>query len=76
MDKNHKRKDNQMAADSKQNKNRKRVNRIKYFIIICAVILLFTSVILNFVLMFKMMQLEEQVNQLYSYQPMIEDIIS
>ncbi len=65
-----------MAADSKQNKNRKRVNRIKYFIIICAVILLFTSVILNFVLMFKMMQLEEQVNQLYSYQPMIEDIIS
>lgn len=76
MDKNHKRKDKQMAADSKQNKNRKRVNRIKYFIIICAVILLFTSVILNFVLMFKMMQLEEQVNQLYSYQPMIEDIIS
>lgn len=65
-----------MAADSKQNKNRKRVNRIKYFIIICAVILLFTSVILNFVLMFKMMQLEEQVNQLYSYQPMIEDMIS
>ncbi len=65
-----------MAADSKQNKNRKRVNRIKYFIIICAVILLFTSVILNFVLMFKMMQLEEQVNHLYSYQPMIEDIIS
>lgn len=65
-----------MAADSKQNKNRKRVNRIKYFIIICAVILLFTSVILNFVLMFKMMQLEEQVNHLYSYQPMIEDMIS
>lgn len=66
-----------MAADSNHNqdKKRKRVNRIKYFIILCAVILLFTSVILNFVLMFKVLHLEEQMNQLYSFFEITNNIL-
>lgn len=65
-----------MTASNKKNlkKKRKRVNRIKYFIIFFAVILLFTSVILNFVLMFKVMHLEEEMNQLYSYVQIINNI--
>lgn len=45
---------------------RKRVNRIKSFIIAGAVILLFTSVILNIILVFKVLHLESQMDQLYS----------
>ena len=51
---------------SKETAKRKRVNRLKSLIIVGAVILLFTSVILNFVLVFKVLHLENQINQLYS----------
>lgn len=51
---------------NKQTAKRKRVNRLKSLIIFGAVILLFTSVILNFVLVFKVLHLEKQINQLYS----------
>lgn len=45
---------------------RKRVNRLKSLIVIAAVILLFTSVILNFVLVFKVLKLEYQIDRIYS----------
>lgn len=45
---------------------RNRVNRLKSLIIIAAVVLLFTSVTLNFLLVFKVLKLEEQVDKLYS----------
>lgn len=45
---------------------RNRVNRIKSFIIFAAVLLLFTSVILNVVLVFKVLKLEGQIDKLYS----------
>ena len=45
---------------------RKRVNRLKSLIVIVAVILLFTSVALNFALVFKVLKLEEQIDKLYS----------
>lgn len=61
--------------NSKQNKRRMRVNRIKSCIVVFAVILLFTSVILNFVLMFKVMHLEGQIDQLYSATMFIKNMI-
>ncbi len=45
---------------------RKRVNRLKTFIVLAAVILLFTSVFLNFALVFKVLKLEGQIDQIYS----------
>lgn len=59
---------NKKNRDTKniQATKRKRVNRMKSFIIAGAVILLFTSVILNFILVFKVLHLESQIDQLYS----------
>ncbi|MGN0497284.1 MAG: hypothetical protein ACI4GW_13745 [Lachnospiraceae bacterium] len=57
---------NNNVNNQKQIKKRKRVNRIKSFIVLCAILLLFSSVILNFVLMFKVMHLENQIDHLYS----------
>lgn len=54
------------SAKNKQNSKRRRVNFIKKVIVGGAVILLFTSVILNFVLIFKVLHLEDQINQFYS----------
>lgn len=45
---------------------RNRVNRLKSLIVLAAVVLLFTSVILNFLLVFKVLKLEEQIDKLYS----------
>lgn len=45
---------------------RKRVKRLKTMIVAGAVILLFASVILNFVLLFKVLRLEGQIDKLYS----------
>ncbi len=45
---------------------RKRVNRLKTVIVFAAVILLFTSVILNFALVFKVLKLEGQIDRIYS----------
>lgn len=45
---------------------RKRVNRLKSLIVLAAVILLFISVILNFALVFKVLKLEGQIDQIYS----------
>ena len=45
---------------------KKRVQRIKRFILFCAVFLLFASVILNLILVFKVIHLEGQIDQLYS----------
>ena len=45
---------------------RKRVNRLKTVIVAGAVILLFTSVIMNIVLVFKILHLENQIDKLYS----------
>lgn len=62
-----------MSASKKTNKEnteqaarRKRVNRFKTLIVIFALVLLFTSVILNFVLAIKVLHLESQIDQLYS----------
>ena len=56
-------------TDKKQNKKasqRKRVNRLKTLIVFGAVVLLFSSVILNFVLIMKVLKLEGKINQIYS----------
>lgn len=45
---------------------RNRVNQIKSLIVFGAVLLLFTSVILNVVLVFKVLKLEGQIDKLYS----------
>ena len=45
---------------------RNRVNRLKSLIVFAAIVLLFTSVILNFLLVFKVLQLEGQIDKLYS----------
>lgn len=57
-----------MSAEQGKNKQnkRKRVNRMKSLIIVLAVILLFTSVVLNFALVLKVLHLEQQVSRLYS----------
>lgn len=62
MPANNKKKDTKRIQAAK----RKRVNRLKKIIVAGAVILLLTSVILNFVLVFKVLHLESQINQLYS----------
>ncbi len=58
-DENKKKQKNQAAR-------RNRVNRLKSFIVLMAVLLLFTSVILNFVLVFKVLKLEGQIDKIYS----------
>lgn len=62
-----------MSASNKKNKEntdqtarRKRVNRFKTLIIFMALILLFTSVILNFALAIRVLHLEDQIDKLYS----------
>ncbi|HCJ09139.1 MAG: hypothetical protein PUC55_02225 [Lachnospiraceae bacterium] len=45
---------------------KRRIQRMKHFILFCAVFLLFASVILNLVLVFKVIHLEGQIDQLYS----------
>lgn len=45
---------------------RKRVNRLKSLIVLAAVVLLFTSVILNFALVFKVLKLEGKIDKIYS----------
>lgn len=60
----------------KATKRRNRVNRIKTFIIFIAVLLLVASVCLNFVLLFKVLHLEEQMNQLYSVNYFFNNILS
>ncbi|MBQ4057731.1 MAG: hypothetical protein IJD40_02225 [Lachnospiraceae bacterium] len=45
---------------------RNRVNQIKSLIVFAAVLLLFTSVILNVILVFKVLKLEGQIDKLYS----------
>ncbi len=74
------REETQMATEknrkkSKQTKRRIRINRMKSFIVFFAVILLFTSVILNFILMVKVMHLEGQIEQLYSTTMFIKNIM-
>lgn len=54
-----------------QASRRKRVHCIKTIIIIGAVVLIFTSVILNIVLVFKILHLEKQVDILYSQTPVV-----
>lgn len=55
--------------NSLQSSRRKRVNRLKTFIVIGAVVLLCTSVILNIILLFRVLRLESQVDILYSQTP-------
>lgn len=62
-----------MSASKKKNKEnsdqavrRKRVNRMKTFIILIALVLLFASVVLNFALAFRVLHLESQIDKLYS----------
>ena len=47
-------------------KRRKRINNIKLFIISGILIILFTSVILNIVLIFKVMNLEQRMERLFT----------
>ena len=58
-------------GNSLQASRRKRVNHIKMIIVIGAVVLIFTSVILNIVLVFKILHLEKQVDILYSQTPVV-----
>lgn len=62
MPANKKRKETHNAMEAR----RKRVNRLKNMIVAGAVILLFTSVILNFLLFFKVLRLEGQIDKLCS----------
>ena len=57
---------NNKKMHNKKAARRNRVNRLKSLIVLAAVILLFSSVILNFLLVFKVLKLEEQVDKLYS----------
>lgn len=58
---------NKRKVHNKQASRRNRVNRLKSLIVFAAVVLLFTSVVLNFVLVFKVLNLEEQIDRLYSH---------
>ncbi len=51
---------------NKKSERRNRVNRLKSLIVFVAVILLFTSVALNFMLVFKVLKLEGQIDKIYS----------
>lgn len=58
---------NQKQTTQKQRMARnRRVQRMKQFIIACAVLLLISSVVLNLVLVIKVMHLQDQINKLYS----------
>lgn len=63
------------GTNNKSKNNRKRVNRIKYLIVAFAVLLLVSSVVLNFVLMFKVLHLEQQIDQLYSFIQITNNIL-
>ncbi len=48
-------------------KRRKRINNIKRFIILSVFLLLFVSLILNFILVYKVLNLEKRMNHLLSF---------
>lgn len=52
--------------NNNQNIRKKRVQKIKILIILSVVLLLFSSLILNFVLIFKVLHFEECIHNLYS----------
>jgi len=56
-------------AENAQIKRKKRVNRLKMLIVCMAAFLLLASVILNFILVFKVFELQGKVNKLYSMAP-------
>jgi len=64
---------NRKETDRKntQLSRRKRVNRFKTMIIIGAVVLICTSVLLNIVLVFKVLHLENEIDKLYSQTPVV-----
>lgn len=68
---------NTKEVRNNQASKRKRVNRLKSLIVFAAVVLLFTSVILNFVLVFKVLRLEGQIDKLYSHNDVVitQDIL-
>lgn len=51
---------------------RKRVNTLKSLIVFAAVILLLTSVVLNFVMVIKVLHLNNQIDKLYSIERVVE----
>lgn len=57
---------NTNKENTNQAARRKRVNRFKTFIVFVALVLLFTSVLLNFFLAIKVLHLESQIDKLYS----------
>lgn len=57
--------------DNTQSSRRKRVNRFKAMIVIGAVVLICTSVLLNIVLVFKVLHLENEIDKLYSQTPAV-----
>ena len=58
---------NQKQTTQKQRMARnRRVQRMKQFIIVCAVLLLLSSVVLNLVLVIKVMHLQDKIDKLYS----------
>lgn len=67
-----------MAENKKKEMNkaqtakRKRVNTLKSLIVFAAVILLFTSVILNFIMVMKVLHLNNQIDKLYSTEHTVE----
>lgn len=64
---------NRKETDRKntQLSRRKRVNCFKTMIIIGAVVLICTSVLLNIVLVFKVLHLENEIDKLYSQTPVV-----
>lgn len=68
---------NTKEVNNSKGARRNRVNRIKSLIVLVAVFLLFTSVILNIVLVFKVLKLEGQIDKLYSqnYTAVIEEFL-
>jgi len=64
---------NNKTKEMRNNKasRRKRVNRLKSLIVLVAVVLLFTSVILNFALVLKVLKLEGQIDKIYSHNNMV-----
>lgn len=45
---------------------KKRVNQLKMIIVFVSILLVLASVILNFILMFKVIQLQNKIDKLYS----------
>lgn len=55
-------------------KREKRIKKIKKIVVFTAIFLLLSSVILNFILLIKVFQLQEQVNRIFSVSESVNEL--